>query len=87
MERKKRRAHALLAALLALVLSGCSASPLLGSNVEELLRAPQTGQLQSAVHKALSSFLGKTPQLKYPRGGDEMDPMQIGDLDLSLIHI
>ena len=35
MERKKRRAHALLAALLALVLSGCSASPLLGSNVEE----------------------------------------------------
>ena len=81
MERKKRRAHALLAALLALVLSGCSASPLLGSNVEELLRAPQTGQLQSAVHKALSSFLGETPQLKYPRGGDEMDPMQIGDLD------
>ena len=66
--------------LCALVLSGCSA-PFGATNVEELLRAPQPSAQQSAVQKALNSYLGETLHLKYPRGGTEMSPLLFADLD------
>ena len=53
----------------------------LGGNAEELLRAPQPIQLQSAVQKALVSHLGETPQMKYPRGGKSFPPLSLRDLD------
>lgn len=64
-----------------LALAGCNAAPGLGGNVEELLRAPQAGARQSAVQRALATHTGGTPQLKYPRGGEENDPMLFVDLD------
>lgn len=79
-KRARRWALGLLAAA-ALALSGCSTAPALGGNVEELLRAPQAGEAQSRVLEALAAHTGGTPQLKYPRGGDEDDPMQFADLD------
>ena len=53
----------------------------MGGNVEELLRAPQPTRLQSAVQKALVGYLGETPQMKYPRGGEELSPIVLRDLD------
>ena len=63
------------------VLAGCDFSVSMGGNVEELLRAPQPTQLQSAVQKALVGYLGETPQMKYPRGGEEISPIVLRDLD------
>ncbi|MFQ9900707.1 MAG: hypothetical protein ACLRWF_02905 [Ruthenibacterium sp.] len=60
---------------LSAVLAGCDFTVSLGGNAEELLRAPQPTQLQSAVQKALVSHLGETPQMKYPRGGEELSPL------------
>lgn len=67
--------------MLAAMLAGCDLSVSMGGNVEELLRAPQPTQLQSAVQKALVSYLGETPQMKYPRGGEELSPILLRDLD------
>ncbi len=78
---KKGKRLAALCLLAALLLAGCSTAPVLGGNVEELLRAPQAGQAQSEVLSALAAYTGGTPQLKYPRGGDEDDPMQFADFD------
>lgn len=66
---------------LSAVLAGCDFTVSLGGNAEELLRAPQPTQLQSAVQKALVSHLGETPQMKYPRGGEELSPIVLRDLD------
>ena len=68
---KKLVLSAVCLALLA-VLAGCDFSVSMGGNVEELLRAPQPTRLQSAVQKALVGYLGETPQMKYPRGGEEL---------------
>lgn len=64
----------------ALLLTGCAA-PFASGTVEELLRAPQPTQQLSAVQKALHSYLGENLQLKYPRGGQEMSPIVLADLD------
>lgn len=65
-----------------LLLTGCGVTlSFTGGNVEELLRAPQPGAVQSAVQKALNLYLGETAQLKYPRGGAEMSPLLFADLD------
>lgn len=77
---KKLVLSAVCLALLA-VLAGCDFSVSMGGNVEELLRAPQPTQLQSAVQKALVGYLGETPQMKYPRGGEELSPIVLRDLD------
>ena len=61
----------------ALLLTGCSSR----QSIEELLRAPQINEAQSAVQSALSGYLGETLQLKYPRGGSEMAPLIFTDLD------
>ena len=52
-----------------------------GTNVEELLRAPQASPEQRAVQTALNSYLGETVHLKYPRGGTELSPMLFADFD------
>lgn len=77
---KKLVLSAVCLALLA-VLAGCDFSVSMGGNVEELLRAPQPTRLQSAVQKALVGYLGETPQMKYPRGGEELSPIVLRDLD------
>lgn len=59
------------AAAAMLLLAGCSSR----QSIEELLRAPQPNEAQSAVQTALSNFLGEPLQLKYPRGGSEMAPL------------
>ena len=74
---KKLVLSAVCLALLA-VLAGCDFSVSMGGNVEELLRAPQPTRLQSAVQKALVGYLGETPQMKYPRGGEELSPRKAG---------
>ena len=65
------------AAAAMLLLAGCSSR----QSIEELLRAPQPNEAQSAVQTALSNFLGEPLQLKYPRGGSEMAPLLFLDLD------
>lgn len=72
--------RALSALLCVALLTGCG-TPLANGKIEEMLRAPQTGGRQTAVQKALNSYLGETLQLKYPRGGQEMSPMLFADLD------
>lgn len=62
------------------LLTGCGGFPP-GDDVEEMLRAPQATQQQSAVQKALTATMGDTLQLKYPRGGDEMAPLLLDDFD------
>ena len=69
--------RALCAAAAALVLAGCTAR----QSIEELLRAPQPNEAQSAVQAALTSYLGEALQLKYPRGGSEMAPLLFSDFD------
>ena len=64
-------------ALLALLLTGCSAS----GDVETLLRAPQLSGESSALQKALNSFLGGSATLKYPASGDFLSPFAFGDWD------
>ena len=77
MSGKKRLAALLLTVVL---LSGCGGFPP-GEDVDEMLRAPQATQQQSAVQKALTSALGDMLQLKYPKGGDEMAPLILDDFD------
>ena len=72
-----RGLRALGAAALVLALAGCTGR----QSIEELLRAPQPNEAQSAVQTALSDFLGEPLQLKYPRGGSEMAPLLFSDLD------
>ncbi len=74
MGKRRWRAAALVCALL---LSGCSS--LGAAGVEELLRAPQFGGQTSQVQKALATYLGESPQLKYPTGGDHLSPFVFGD--------
>lgn len=62
------------------LLVGCGGFPP-GEDVEEMLRAPQANQQQSAVQKALTAAIGDSLQLKYPRGGDEMAPLLLDDFD------
>lgn len=36
---------------------------------------------KAPVQKALVGYLGETPQMKYPRGGEELSPIVLRDLD------
>lgn len=76
---KKRRCCAS-ALLCALLLSGCSYS-FGASGVEDLLRAPQFSGQTNQVQKALTAYLGESPQLKYPTGGDHLSPFVFDDWD------
>ena len=76
---KKRRCCAS-ALLCALMLSGCSYS-FGASGVEDLLRAPQFSGQTNQVQKALTAYLGESPQLKYPTGGDHLSPFIFDDWD------
>lgn len=66
--------------MFAALLTACSGM-VGGTNVEELLRAPQASPEQRAVQTALNSYLGETVHLKYPRGGRELSPMLFADFD------
>lgn len=66
----------ILALVGACLLSGCTN---LTAGVEEMLRAPQLTGSQSQVQKALTSYLGEAPQLKYPLHGDTLSPFLFGD--------
>lgn len=59
-------------------LSGCTTTT---AGVEEMLRAPQLAGPQRQVQKALNSYLGEVPQLKYPLHGDTLSPFIFGDWD------
>ena len=74
----KRMALAVLA-LAACLLCGCTGA--MSGGVEELLRAPQLAGPQSSVQKALMTYLGEAPQLKYPQNGDILSPFLFGDWD------
>lgn len=70
--------------LAALVLAAgllCGCTSAMSGGVEELLRAPQLSGPQSNVQKALTSYLGEAPQLKYPQNGDILSPFLFGDWD------
>ncbi len=71
----KRLAKAALLLGFMLLLGGCTAY----SNVEDLLRAPQIQGPQSEVQRALTSYLGEAPQLKYPQSGESLSPFLFGD--------
>lgn len=61
--------------------SGCTASP---AGVDTLLRAPRVMGEQSGVHKALTAYLGESPQLKYPMislQGEAVSPFVLEDFD------
>ena len=66
---------ALLAAS-AMLCSGCASAT---TGVEEMLRAPQLTGPQSQLQKALNSYLGEAPQLKYPSQGETLSPFVFGD--------
>lgn len=51
------------------------------AGVEELLRAPQQQGPQTEVQRALRSYLGELPQLKYPSQGSVSSPFLFGDWD------
>lgn len=75
--RDKKLAAALLAAVM---LAGCSASPL-SSDIETLLRAPQLTGQTAAVQNALNSYLGISATLRYPASGEFLSPFLFGDWD------
>lgn len=68
-----------LALCLAAVMAGCA--PLALQNVNDLLRAPELGQGQGEIQKALASYLGEQPEYKYPKEGDWRSPLIVEDLD------
>lgn len=72
---QRTRLAALLLALL--LLTGCAGT----STVEDLLRAPQLSTQLAVVQKALDTWLGESPQLKYPRSGDTSSPFLFSDLN------
>lgn len=74
MFRRTRPVALLLAVLL---LTGCAGT----NTVEDLLRAPQLSTQLAVVQKALNTWLGESPQLKYPRSGDTSSPFLFSDLD------
>ena len=75
MVRRIQSAVLLVAMLFAL--TGCAGI----STVEDLLRAPQLSSQLAVVQKALNTWLGESPQLKYPRSGDSSSPFLFSDLD------
>ncbi len=79
MRGKKTVRCRLPALLLAVLLSGCSAT--IGNDVESLLRAPRLSGETGAVQKALNSYLGGTATMKYPASGDFLSPFLFGDWD------
>ena len=67
--------------LAACCLAGCAVQPV---GVEDLLRAPQLIGQRSSVQKALSSYLGEVPQLKYPKqsiDGAPLSPFLVADFN------
>ncbi len=69
------------AALAACLLAGCSNQP---TGVDDLLRAPQFGGSLQKVQKALTSYLGEAPQLKYPNlsiDGEAVSPFRMEDFN------
>lgn len=77
----KRFSLSVLAVCLAVLCCACSGGSLFNPNVEDLLRAPQPSGVQSDVQSALNAYTGTTVHLKYPRGGDELLPIQVADFD------
>ncbi len=68
-----------IALCLAAVMVGCA--PLALQNVNDLLRAPELGQGQGEIQKALAAYLGEQPEYKYPKEGDWRSPLIVEDLD------
>ncbi|MDL2253127.1 hypothetical protein LJC49_03550 [Ruminococcaceae bacterium OttesenSCG-928-I18] len=64
---------------LALLLAGCA--PLTMQNINDLLRAPELGQGQGEVQKALAAYLGEQPEYKYPKEGGMRSPLIVEDLN------
>ncbi len=71
-----KRIFAVLLILLACLFTGCTGAY---SGVNELLRAPRLAGPQNEIQKALTYYLGETPQLKYPQHGDTLSPFLFGD--------
>lgn len=77
----KIRAIAALVLALCCLFTGCTVKP---TGMDELLRAPRLTGEQNGVQKALASYLGEAPQLKYPSEsiqGSVLSPFLMEDLD------